>query len=76
MVCLAKNSVVDLGYFVALGVSNLQIKTCRRKKMKIFLVDHEPLTGKLMLLICEDFLELKNVSTFEPYQSQGYVITV
>ena len=44
--------------------------------MKIFLVDHEPLTGKLMLLICEDFLELKNVSTFEPYQSQGYVITV
>jgi hypothetical protein len=43
--------------------------------MKIFLVDHEPLTGKLMLLICGYFPELKNVSTFELYQSQGYVIT-
>jgi len=44
--------------------------------MKIFLVDHEPLTGKMMLLVCEDFLELKNVSTFEPYQSQGYAVAV
>jgi hypothetical protein len=46
------------------------------KKLKIFLVDREPLTGKLMPLSSGDFQEMKNNSTFEPYQSQGYVITV
>jgi hypothetical protein len=46
------------------------------KKPKIFLVDREPLTGKLMPLSNGDFQEMKNNSTFEPYQSQGYVITV